>query len=873
MCTRDALLAWGAFPQAKQQRDSPQPARLATIGVVERSHRTDDSDAHGPAPRLQRFELLRVLGSGGTGITYEARARVGVGSVSPGQVVALKLLRRGLVEQVAAREAFLREARIGMDIRHPNLVRVHAAEEVRTADGERVLYLVEERVMGRTLRAVLDDGELLDEATLRILGRQIAGALAALHGAGLLHLDVKPDNILWTEEEARAVLIDLGFVRPHHDLDDVFCGTPAYAAPEMLHESRAESASDLFSLGVTLYEAAAGLRPFGDEGIGIFEARRRAVRRRPSSHQPRISPFTDRVIVDLLHENPAKRFRDAVELARALTEGESSVWWQRNAKATPLLPEPRANRLPLVGREEEWAVLERSWRAVRRDRKPRVVVLGGIASVGKTRLAREFAERQRGAASTQRGDEAKELPALLYGRALRLGRGSAFRPLRDALARSLGLAGDQPPGASVARRLKRHLPPDSAATLLALLAGEERTRVQRQRAFGAWLRAVGAEGPFLLLLDDIGAAGPALWSWVESLLAEEGLPGLILLAHRPDLDTTLAKARRSLLSRRRTRELLLSPLSGEAIRALLQTLFAEGALQPDLASDLADASDGVPGRLDVLLRHLRQRGDLEGSFQALRPTRSAIELPLFATTAELLAQTVAELDGNKRRALQAASLFAPPLSVAMLAGVLGRTELATSRVLAGLASGGWLRNERGRYRFTRPRLREAVYRTLRDSTRRRLHRRVYGLLIEGRIPFLDADAARAFHADRGSMPLEAVRTGVPRLQRFLRQGAWGRAERMFAKLSQHWEALDADTRQRYPRTAVHMLLLEARLAGRGEDREREAALLQDAGHLAGELDSDRLRGQVHLGLVRHARGMGFGGAARFHLERARSYLM
>ncbi|HEX9794246.1 MAG TPA: protein kinase [Planctomycetota bacterium] len=836
---------------------------------------TPDTKVDRPLPTLQRFELLEEIGRGNTGTLYRTRVRTGIGGLRPGSEVAVKLLHPELIDHEPARNAFLREARAGMRVRHPNLVRIFAVEEVQRRN-ERLLYLVLELLDGRTVRQMLAEG-LAAEPTLRTLGRQIAGALAALHGAGLLHLDVKPENLLWQQD--RAVLLDLGFARVAAGAaapveagrpvessgggssDTAFTGTPAYAAPELLRGERPSPSTDLFALGVSLYESATGQRPFGDERRhGLIRARSSAVVRKPSTIQPRLSPFFDAVVQRLIAEDPADRFADAVELERVLSEGEEGAWWSKHGIVQPLMPVLHPGALAFTGRDAELLALEAAFAEARADDRPRIVILEGPAAVGKSRLAIEFAQRWRRRPSA---------PPFLYGRCLRLGRGSALRAVRDALARSLGLAPDQSPTVSVEHRLRAGLPRGAAEDLIALLYGRPVPRPRRRRAFLEWFRALGHEGPFLVFLDDLHAVhGTTIWSFLLEVYATKEVPALFMIAHRPELEADATAARRALLRRGRVSKLVLEPFDAAECDALLAHAFRPGGLPPGLAADLRTSSGGLPGVLHDLLRLLRKRGELHGAPGRLEAIREDIRVPLTRDHAEVLNAELDEMEAEALRLLQWASLFAPPLRVRLLAEMAGLSEARLARYLTELADEGWMMVEGGRYRFALPRLREAAYRSMDAAERRARHAHAFGVITTTQLELPAREAARAFHAHRGELHAEALLLGVPLLEKHISKSSWARAGRALESLEAHSAELPAA--QLPAGVRCRLLVAKARLVGQADDHQAEAALLREAGEVARAAGDPSLKARVHLGLAHHARSLGVKDAALQHLELARS---
>jgi eukaryotic-like serine/threonine-protein kinase len=208
-------------------------------------------------PRLPGYVLGPRLGGGPTADVFAAVDAAG------GRAWAVKVLRADAATDPTNIQLFHREARAGLAVRHPHLVRV-----VRTVlSGDHPPHLVMERVPGRSLRSVLYRNGWLGARTAAVIGRQAAAALAALHAAGFVHGDVKPDNLNLTPGRV-ATLLDLGFAhRPGEDDPAVgpgfVLGTANYIAPELCDRPGTDSpAADVFSLGVTLFELLTGELPY-----------------------------------------------------------------------------------------------------------------------------------------------------------------------------------------------------------------------------------------------------------------------------------------------------------------------------------------------------------------------------------------------------------------------------------------------------------------------------------------------------------------------------------------------------------------------------------------------------------------------------------
>src|SRR5688572_22388181 len=211
------------------------------------------------------YRLVSALGSGGMGRVYLAEAE-------GGQRVALKVVHPHLLERPGYRERFLREVDMGMRVVHPNVVRTLDAGTVRK-DGKPVDYLAMEYVEGQTLRALLDDLWRMPEPLCRHVGREVAKGLEAVHAAGILHRDLRPENVLVTKDHVVKVM-DLGVARLVEESarlsqSGIFVGSVAYAAPEQIRDGGRDTVHrvDLYALGMTLYEIACGRHPFSREDV------------------------------------------------------------------------------------------------------------------------------------------------------------------------------------------------------------------------------------------------------------------------------------------------------------------------------------------------------------------------------------------------------------------------------------------------------------------------------------------------------------------------------------------------------------------------------------------------------------------------------
>jgi eukaryotic-like serine/threonine-protein kinase len=258
-----------------------------------------------------RYFLERELGRGGMGIVYLAR------DVALDRLVAIKLLPPALASSGDLRTRFLREARTAAQLSHPHIVPIHAVEEHAS-----VVFFVMGYVDGETLgERVRRAGPLPSADAMRVM-QEVAWALAHAHARGVVHRDVKPDNILLERETGRAMVTDFGIARAAASTtpaDGIVTGTPQYMSPEQARGEPVDGRSDLYSLGVTFFFAVTGRLPI-DAPTAAALVVRLTTESAPSVTSVRsVVPTTlARVIDRCLDATPAGRFASAGDLAETL---------------------------------------------------------------------------------------------------------------------------------------------------------------------------------------------------------------------------------------------------------------------------------------------------------------------------------------------------------------------------------------------------------------------------------------------------------------------------------------------------------------------------------------------------------------------------
>jgi tetratricopeptide (TPR) repeat protein len=766
--------------------------------------------------RVGAYRLLQVLGEGATGTVHLAEAIEARPGIEPGARVALKVIHSRLVGRRGFLERALREARVGAEVRHPNVV---PALDVGVAEGKEspVLFVAHELVEGQNLRALLYESRRVPEDLCRHVAGEVLRALAAIHGAGFVHRDLKPENVMLARD-GRVRVTDLGAAQALDGTEAVtvageFVGTLPYAAPEqILRRGPWDGRVDLYSLGVVLHELLEGEHPFlGRIGAGrsVPEAsRRRAGHAHRLAEAPPIaapvSEFLRGFVATLMAHEPAERFRSAREALEALERGEDLPFraggGDRTGTTAFRVPDGAP---PFVGRDAEIAgLLDGAAEAAAGSGG--AFLVEGETGAGKSRLLEEFAAR------ASRGHR----PHLVWVRHGPDGEDpggvdpcvvAVGAALRRSLCAGEGILG------SFERRFRKGEAGDRSR------AGVATTT--------AALAALSRSAPVVVLADDLDDATSRsarhFASWVRRLRHRR-----VLLVATARCGGALPKGLRGGKGFRR---MFLGRLEPREEARLLAGMLGSEAEADRVGGQFRARTGGLPGLTVVFVEGLRGSGTLvrspDGSWSAEGDLRE-VELPdSFRETVERRAARLGESD---RDLLGWAASIGLAFDPALVAEAAGRTPLEVLRGFARIESRtGLVRSREGRRFFESRAVREALGPARPEEIARKRHAALAAAL-ERRAEAPSSPGRAALdvfhHAIRGGDAVRAARW-LPRALTEIPAHLHAAAAAELLR-----EALDLPGAVP-PEGRVDILLERARLlgvAGRSADRSSVLAEAKDA---------------------------------------------
>ncbi|HET7618357.1 MAG TPA: protein kinase [Vicinamibacterales bacterium] len=635
--------------------------------------------------RLGPYTLLEPLGAGGMGEVHRAH------DPRLDREVAIKVIRSADVPQDEAIDRLLTEATLASALNHPNIVTIY---ETGSAGGDR--YIAMELVQGATLRALGSQGLSLDRAIE--IARQVAEALAVAHRANIIHRDIKPENIM-VRPDGYVKVLDFGLARLQpaamgdsatgtRTAAGLIVGTVGYMSPEQARSEPATAASDIFSLGIVLYELMTGRHPFAAPSpLGTLHALMWETPEPPCLLNPELPRPVEQLVLEALHKDPRLRPGAEEVLYRLTMARDASVALALSSVSVSARSVSAAAR-QIVGRELELdALLHELDRALRG--RGRVVAISAEAGMGKTTLVETFLRHL---------EDADEPVRIARGRCSeRLAGSEAYLPVIEALD-SLQRDGGQHGNLS---RLMRTLAPtwygqigsspDHDTVRRAADDGSGASQERLKRELLALLDEICRVNPVVFCIDDLHWADPSTIELIAYLARRlDTMRLMIVVTARP---SELAQARHpflplklDLIAHGLCREITPSVLDENAIDRYIALQYPDHAFPPGFAALIHQRTAGHPLFVADLLRDLRRQQVLreENGRWRLAEDMSTVAQSLPESVRSLLRRKIDALDEEDRRLLSAASVQGVDFDSAVVAAALRADDEDVERRLERL---------------------------------------------------------------------------------------------------------------------------------------------------------------------------------------------
>jgi serine/threonine protein kinase/tetratricopeptide (TPR) repeat protein len=756
--------------------------------------------------RIGPYRLGAPLGEGGMGVVYRAEHR------DTGDPVAVKVVR--VVDEMLI-ESFRREIFALRSIQHPGIVRV-VDDGVWRGQPWYAMPLLAGATFGDLIDELhqpvptLSDGPpssrqdpdrtlpsvrpaLLDALprTLALM-HSLCAPLAFLHGQGLVHRDLKPDNVIL--HEGRPVLVDFGLAIRRHEGErrrEVLAGgvgvmgTPPYMSPEQIRGQTVDARADLYAFGCVLYECLTGRPPFVGTAIEVLNGHLRDVAVRPSTRVAGLDPALDELVMHLLAKEPEARIGYAEDVASHLAACMKTLAVEPLEPVGPK-PRPYLYRSALAGRQPIVAELETTM--LRGERPGAMVFIGGQSGVGKTRLATELAR-----VAASRGG------VVILGRCEELSSGGArsapLHPFRSLLRRVADRC--QAMGRGEQHRLlgKRWAVLAGYEPALAGLPGKlpplpeldaEAARFRLFEALAGVMVSLSEHSHVFLLLDDLQWADDLSIAFLHHLDAGvfEAHSVTIVGTYRSD---EVGRELAELIKRSDATRLELTALSADAVEAMVAGMLALAEPPRRLVAELVDASEGNPFFVAEYLQVAVEEGLLCRSAAGAWTVApgGARGLPVPRGLVEVVERRLSALSEPARRLARVAAVLGRDFDGRVLLEAVGIAPDEARGALEELRARRLLdENAQGGLRFAHDKLRETAYAQLNGAELRQLHRRVAEVLEAATRGTPDeslVDAALAHHYHLGGDPDRAANYLERAGEQALRSGASEAAQRHFGR--------------------------------------------------------------------------------------------
>ncbi len=661
-----------------------------------------------------RYEVRKVLGEGGMGVVYRVDD-----PLHPDRLLALKTIQSQMLDEDRL-GMFKAEFEIMAQLRHPNIASVFDFEAA--ADSDDYLFTLD-YVAGRDVYEVTRGGDWRRSVDLLV---QICRALAYMHSRGVVHFDLKPANVLVTDDDQVKVLdFGLAGARSRAEAGKAF-GTPSYMAPELAMGGEVDHRADLYCLGIMAYQLLAGHLPFeGDSIVTLAFHHCYTELEFDDENITRLPVWLRAVVERLCAKEPADRFRTANDVIAAISrEGDLDYELETQETRESYILSTR-----FLGRDEELTRINEfvSGRRKGRDELPPMLLVGGQSGIGKSRLLREVRYRAQLARHSFVETDCFE------------GVASEFAPISAALEHVLRLAETS----GQALLMKEYglalgtLDPSLAETMelraIEPLSSPERQRAHMLEQVAEFLVRVADAHPYVLYLNDLHWARSGTVELLGhvvrqvSIREKRGNPARLAILGTFRDDEVEDRPLAELLDRLGKRDGALMPLGALGavqVSGLLGSMLGLEEIPEAFAERVFNETAGNPFFVEEVMRSLVENGSVFLEAGQWAASEEIVDLDIPASVTNVFQRRLEQLEEAARRVIEVMAVQGRPAPVRVLTATCELDREILYGALNELEHRQMvLRQPDGElaYHITHDRIREQLYDDLADERRRSLH--------------------------------------------------------------------------------------------------------------------------------------------------------
>jgi tetratricopeptide (TPR) repeat protein/predicted Ser/Thr protein kinase len=676
--------------------------------------------------KIAHYKIQELIGRGGMGSVFRAL------DTRLHRTVALKILTASDLPEEEIKERFLREAKAGARLNHPGIVTIY---EVGEDQGQQ--YIAMECVEGQTLRQLLRERRPTLQEAIEIAVAS-GEALSVAHELGVIHRDIKTDNIMVTGN-GEVKVMDFGLAKMADasilTKEGEIMGTVAYMSPQQATGEPIDHRSDIFSLGVVLYELLTGQRPFtGDQEIAVVFSLLNEEPMGIRELAPEVPRELEQIVFKALHKEPQDRYQqigqmveDLEKVRQALTAGaEVSLAELELVAGEEVPPEEREFQAQLVGREEKLTSLKELLHQTTLG-EGRTVLISGEAGIGKTRLVWELSKYAR----------TKKIRTLT-GACVHRMRSYPYHPFVEAIQEYFQLKGVE--GVQKLESFVENRAPELKAQVSVLkvflnLEGQETAHVVNKeellQTINKLLDRAAVERPLILFVDDLQWADEdtlSLFHYTARWIRRAKV--MLVGTYRPeDLslpgdETTklLPRVRQEMNREGLLMELPLERLSDKDLNPLVDSLFPGAEFGQEFYQTLFGETEGNPLFILETLKLMKAEGIILQDDGHYRLQESPQNIAIPSKVHDVIKRRLQRLDDEEHDMLELASVEGEVFNSATVAECLGLNKIQVLKRLQRLEREHHvIHTTEKRYRFDHAKIRDLLYQDILPELRQEYH--------------------------------------------------------------------------------------------------------------------------------------------------------